>query len=240
MDFEETTSGDVSVNGGEDPPCAGFASGAVPEAKMPIKAVGSNTGVSTHSVLASNNKRRSTHVAHWYVLRTTYGREKRAADYLSGKGVKVFCPTVIVDKYVGGKRKSVDETLIPNIFFAFGTEDELKLFVYDNINLPYLRFYYQYFHDRNNRLVKNPLTVTDSEMESLRLICAMKNEDIIVEPGVVEKFKSGQTVRVTNGIFKGVIGRVARYHGQQRVAVQLEGLLTVCTAYIPNPFLEKI
>ncbi len=35
-----------------------------------------------------------------------------------------------------------------------------------------------------------------------------------------------------------VVGRVTRFMGQQRVAIYLEGLLTMTTAYVPNDFLE--
>lgn len=59
-------------------------------------------------------------------------------------------------------------------------------------------------------------------------------------PSCVDKFKKGQEVRVIEGRFKGVIGKVARYHGQQRVAVVIDGLLTIATAYIPSAFLERI
>ena len=45
-------------------------------------------------------------------------------------------------------------------------------------------------------------------------------------------------MRVVDGCFKGVEGKVARYHGQQRVAVVIDGLMTVATAYIPNAFLR--
>ena len=37
-------------------------------------------------------------------------------------------------------------------------------------------------------------------------------------------------MRVIDGVFKGVIGKVARYHGQQRVAIIIEGLMTVASA----------
>ena len=53
-------------------------------------------------------------------------------------------------------------------------------------------------------------------------------------------YKSGELVRVIKGDFTGVIGRVARASGQQRVAIDIEGLGTFVTAYIPNDFMEKI
>lgn len=56
----------------------------------------------------------------------------------------------------------------------------------------------------------------------------------------VPKFEKGQLVRVIDGAFKGVIGRVARWQGQQRVGVVVDELVTVVTAYVPSAFLEKL
>ena len=86
--------------------------------------------------------------------------------------------------------------------------------------------------------MKEPLIVPDEQIESLRIICASEAEDIVLVPSEVQRFKAGQNVRVIDGGFKGVKGRVARYQGQQRVAVIIEGVLTVATAYIPSAFLE--
>ena len=144
-----------------------------------------------------------------------------------------------MEKTVNGKRKVVTESRLPNIFFAHGTEEEIKEFVYDNVNLPFLRFYYRHYHD-GNHLEKEPLIVPDRQIESLKIICESEAEDILVVPEEVQKFKNGQQVRITEGKFKGVIGRVARYQGQQRVAVIIDGVLTMATAYLPTAFLEYI
>jgi transcription antitermination factor NusG len=48
-------------------------------------------------------------------------------------------------------------------------------------------------------------------------------------------------VRVTDGPFEGIIGRVVRVARQQRVAVEIRGLnALITTAYIPTAFLEKL
>ena len=177
-------------------------------------------------------------VPHWYALRVTYGREKKAYDYLVGKHVEAYYPTIKIVKEVDGKRKIVEESRLPNIFFARGTEEKIKSFVYDNVNLPHLRFYYRHFHE-GARLVKKPLVVPDSQIESLKIICASDAEDIIMSSTSIKKFQTGQTVRIIDGKFKGVIGKVARYQGQQRVGLIIDSLLTVATAYVPSVFLEK-
>ena len=65
-------------------------------------------------------------------------------------------------------------------------------------------------------------------------------DDIIVSPNVIHQFEKGKNVRIIDGKFKGVEGKVARYHGQQRVAIIIDGAFTVATAYVPSAFLEEI
>ena len=65
-------------------------------------------------------------------------------------------------------------------------------------------------------------------------------DDIIVSPNVIHQFEKGKNVRIIDGNFNGVEGKVARYHGQQRVAIIIDGAFTVATAYVPSAFLEEI
>ena len=222
------------------PPSAGLTSNALPEVQKPFKPANSQTGVSTNDVQSRTSvdtNKDTKDTPHWYALRTTYGREKKAYTYLTSKNVVTFYPTLKSIKIVDGKRVAIEESRIPNIFFAYGTEDELKAFVYDNVNLPYLRFYYRHTHV-GNKIVKVPLVVPDNQMNSLKIICAADSDDIVASTEVVEKFKSGQKVRIIDGKFKGVVGVVARYHSQQRVGIIIDGLLTVCTAFVPSAFIE--
>ena len=242
MKVDEWTSEDVHTSGGgEHPPCAGLTSNALPEAQSTISAESSQTGVSTKNALLATKPKaqREADIPHWYALRTTYGREKKAYDYMTAKGITAFYPTTNVVKLIKGKRKVVTESRLPNIFFAYGTEEQLKEYVYDNVNLPFLRFYYRHIHE-GNRIIKTPLIVPDNQMDSLKIICAVDADNTFVSLVKVPKFEKGQLVRVIDGAFKGVTGRVARWHGQQRVAVIVDDLVTVCTAYVPSAFLEKM
>ena len=242
MKVDECPSSDGhTLGGGEFPPCAGLTSNVLPEAQSTISAESSQTGVSTKNALLATKPKaqREADIPHWYALRTTYGREKKAYDYLTAKGITAFYPTTNVVKLIKGKRKNVTESRLPNIFFAYGTEEQLKEYVYDNVNLPFLRFYYRHYHE-GNTIKKTPLIVPDNQMESLKIICAADADNTFVSLVKVPKFEKGQLVKVIDGNFKGVIGRVARWHGQQRVAVIVEGLVTMATAYIPSAFLKKL
>ena len=241
MKVDEWTSEDVhTLGGGEYPPCAGLTSNALPEAQSTVSAESSQTGVSTRSVhiLSKSKVQKEDEIPHWYALRTTYGREKKAYDYMTAKGITAFYPTTDTVKLIKGKRKVVTESRLPNIFFAYGTEEQLKSFVYDNVNLPFLRFYYRHVHV-GRRIEKIPMIVPDYQMDSLKIICAADADEIIISTDRIDKFQKGQVVRIIEGKFKGVTGTVARYQGQQRVGIVIDGLLTVATAYVPSVFLKK-
>ena len=234
---------DVKCTEGDNcsPPCAGLTSSALPEAQSTVAAESSQTGVSTRNALCGTTSKlyQKDNVPHWYALRTTYGREKKAHDYLVSKNIVAFYPTLKSIKLVDGKRIVIEESRIPNIFFAYGTEEELKSFVYDNVNLPFLRFYYRHAHI-GNKIVNVPLVVPDSQMNSLKIICAADSDDVVASTEDIQRFKEGQKVRIIDGKFKGVVGNVARYQSQQRVGIVIDGLLTVCTAYIPSAFIAPI
>ena len=242
MKVDEWTSEDVHTLGdGEFPPCAGLTSNALPEAQSTVFAESSQTGVSTrYALLTTKTKQiQKEEIPHWYALRCTYGREKTAYDYMVAKGITAFYPTTSVVKLIKGKRQTVTESRLPNVFFAYGTEKEIKTYVYDNVNLPFLRFYYRHVHV-GRRIEKITMIVPNYQMDSLKIICAADTENTIVSLVEVPKFEKGQLVKVTEGAFKGVIGRVARWQGQQRVGVVVDDLVTVVTAYIPSAFIELI
>ena len=241
MKVDEIASPDVNtVGGGEIPPSAGLTSNALPEVQSYV-AKNSQTGVSTKNALSTTKKSSNNpkEPQLWYALRTTYGREKKAYDYMTAKGITAFLPTVNTIKMINGKRKSVTESRLPNIFFAYGTEEEINAYVYDNVNLPFLRFYYRHKHE-GKKIEKTPMIVPTSQIDSLKIICEAEAEDIIISHTEIPKFEKGQVVRIIDGAFKGVVGRIARYQGQQRVAVVMDELVTICTAYIPSAFIETI
>lgn len=232
---------DLKISG-ENSPCTGLIPDALPAVPSPVLAENLPIGVSTKNIPLPKHiqeARRAARTPHWYALRTTYGREKKAYDYFLRKDVRVYYPTLVRVKLVEGKRVKVEESRFPNILFIYGTEEEVTRYVYDNVNLPYVRFYYRHTLI-GSRTQKEPLIVPDRQMESLRIIAAADGEDVIFSSTDIPKFSMGQRVRITSGTFAGVEGRVARFQGQQRVAVQIDNLLTAVTAYVPKAYLAQL
>lgn len=106
------------VGDNQSPLCAGLTSNALPEV-LKSKPMNLQTGVSTNNALSrtsvdTNKDTKDTH--HWYALRTTYGRERKAYDYLVAHGVEAYLPLLKSVKMVDGRRTTIEESRIPNIF----------------------------------------------------------------------------------------------------------------------------
>ena len=171
----------------------------------------------------------------WYVLRITYNRLDKAQDSIDINKAEVYLPLHYVVKVINGKKKRLKEPLLPNILFVYTTKDYIESVVKDPAN-DYITYYYNHFA-KDNYGNNPPLTVRYSEMMNFIRLTSIDNEHIFtVEPEHCH-YKSGDIVRVTQGQFTGVVGKVVRVAGQQRVAVNVEGVCTVVTAYIPNDFM---
>ena len=85
-----------------------------------------------------------------------------------------------------------------------------------------------------------PLTIPFAAMTNFIRATSTDNEHVrIVSPEQCH-YKSGDIVKVIDGEFEGVTGKVARIAGQQRMVVEVTGLCLVATAYIPSMFIERI
>jgi len=207
------------------PPSVRFAPDTIPEAKS------SRTGVSVRYMPDKNKN--------WYVLRASYGREYKASDYIVEDDTFVYIAKHYVLKSINGKQKKVLEPLIPNLLFVYTTKDKIKEYVENTPGLSYLTFYYNHFELDDNQ--KNPpLTVSCKEMENFIIATCNKSEHLKFVEKEQCHFKGGEIVRVVDGMFKGVEGRVARVSGQQRVIVTIANVGLVSTAYVPTAFLQII
>ena len=192
------------------------------------KATSSQTGVSVEYVPNPNHE--------WFVVRASYGREQKASDYMVDHGTLTFLPRHIVNRMVNGKRVRVEEPLVPNILFAYTSREKADEYVKDTPQLSFLTYYYDHFRLEEGK--NPPLVVPNIEMRNFVLATTANSAHVrVVQPDQCH-FKSGDIVKVIDGPFVGVRGRVARVAGQQRVVVTVKGLCSVATAYVPSAFLQ--
>ena len=156
-------------------PCIGVTPNALPEVQTPNEEENSQTEVSTRNALLSKTIKSLVNedTPHWYVLRCTYGREKKAYEHLCLNSIKAFYPTINNPLSVDGKPGKITESRLPNILFAFGSFEQLKGFVYDNYHeqTKHLRFYYNLHHDGKKRTFDSSSKTNDFSHENMRCRC---------------------------------------------------------------------
>ena len=205
--------------------CLGLASYAFPSVKS------SRTGVSVEYVPAPHKI--------WYVYRILYGHTMQVADYLIEHGTYAYVAMVWRDVRREGRKHRVLAPLL-NLVFAYLTEAEARQYVEDTPQLKYITFYYDHFKIAIGG-GNPPLVVQDKDMERLVRATSLHDEHVMAVSPDRCRFLSDEQVRVTDGPFEGIVGRVVRVARQQRVAIEIRGLnALITTAYIPTSFLEKV
>ena len=128
--------------------------------------------------------------------------------------------------------------MLPNFLFVHTTLTMHKTILNSITNKTLITFYYDHFSTTEDG--KNPpLVVPNSAMDNFIKLTSIDDENIILIDHVNGKFKKGDQVRIVEGPFKGIEGRVTKITGQKRVIVELPGLCSVATAYVPKAFIKN-
>ena len=205
----------------------GLTSYALPEA------INSKTGVSVGYIPDDNKK--------WLVLRIKYGQAQAVADAMIEDGTYVYLAKVwkdIRNRETGKKQRKLFPFM--NLLFAYMTAEEAEKYVKSSVMSKFITYYYNHFVTDANGY-NPPLTVSSRDMEPLIKATALLDEHVMEVDLKTCHFVSDELVRVTDGPFEGIIGRVARIARQKRVVIHIQGLqAAISTAYIPLHFLEKV
>ena len=172
----------------------------------------------------------------WYVMRATYCRAQKAAELISQTGTLTFLPMECRSTIVEGVRHWKKVPCMSTTFFVYGTYSRVRQFTHRNHNtadgIPYVDFAFDHTSKEQNGHDRI-MTVPFREMQNfIRIVEAAVPESYSVSPQEIH-YKPGGLVRVTEGPFKGVVGRVARIHSQQRVVVTIPGVISFASTYIP-------
>ena len=97
---------------------------------------------------------------------------------------------------------------------------------------------YRHCHPRSQWLTNRG--IGKNSMDNFIKLTNLDDEHILLIDEVNGTYKQGDYVRIIEGSFKGIEGRVAKITGQKRVIVELPGLCSVATAYIPKGFIISL
>ena len=186
----------------------------------------------------------------WYVLRVTYNRRQAAVRMVREAQVQCYVPMHYVkitppgspEKPLKGKGRPhlVLEPLMPNLVFVYARRRQADALVgLRDGGLSVLKYYLNRTLTREGNGKHPPLTVPHEQMLNFIRATVTCNEHVRLVSTEQCHYRPGDRVRVVEGEFEGVVGRVARVSGQQRVVLELEGICLLATAYVPSAFLRE-
>ena len=187
----------------------------------------------------------SEEVRYWFPIRATHHRAQKVYERmveLHNGRLTPYLPTLCRLEYSNEdvdhpSQQVKEEPLDGGLLFVQCTVADFRELLQHQI--PGLTPYYNHF--ATNEFGRNEyLVVPDRQMESFRIIVESRNQEIIVRQADIPNIIEGDRVMVADGPFAGVEGIVMKHKHQKRVFVQLQGIGTYATAYVPEAFLRKI
>ena len=179
----------------------------------------------------------------WFALRATYSRELKVQALLNERGLRTFVPMMwrrcpvkpgMTGTPSSPTRSGISRKLVPavsNLCFVRWTKTALDSFIRSFGDASPVTYYW-------DRTANRPLTIPDKAMEDFIAVASTMDEDLIYITEISAKLREGQTVKVKEGPFKGVEGRIVRIRKSRRILVELPGMMAVASTYIPLEQLE--
>ena len=214
--------------GCDSPPRIGLTSNVSPEAQS------SQTGVSSDYAHQEGYE--------WFVIRATYNRVNAAVEKAKKNGIKTYVPMHYVQKVIAGKKKRIQQPLLPSLLFIYATRKQADDFVRKTVDeqTSFIKYYLDKTLPPEANGKNPPLVIPYNAMINFIKATNTDSEHVRIVTAEQCHYRGGDKVRVIAGDFKGVVGKIARVAGQQRVVVDISGLCLVATAYIPTDFIEII
>lgn len=162
-------------------------------------------------VISMKNIKNVYDTSPWYVIHTFNCYELKIGDFLRQKGLVYFIPMEYkVKKLEGGKIKKKLVPVIHNLLFVQKSMSEKKLKrIFAECSLPI------YFQRKENSC--EYYEIRPREMQLFMLMCDPSNESHRFVSLTDAVLKLGSEVNVAYGPFKGVRGKLVRYHKQYYV-----------------------
>ncbi len=150
----------------------------------------------------------------WRAFYTRPKHEKKVHDRLLERGYEVFCPLMKTRMRWSDRWKKVYKPILPGYIFAH-VEEHQRIEVMQDPSIINTVFWN-----------KKPAVVRDDEIVAMQYLLHGADEDFS------ESFQNGDTVRITNGDFRGLSGIVIRID-KQTVSLRLESLQLDFVVHIP-------
>ena len=148
-------------------------------------------------------------------------------------GFECFVPMTVREEETGGVKRIREVPAVNNLCFVRAGRKQLDEAILERG----MRSFVSYIWNRSSRM---PESVPDKAMADFIRVSESRMEDIVYLLEVNSRLRAGQRVRIKDGPFAGVVGKVVRIRRSRRVMVELPGMLAVATGYIPEDNLEIV
>ena len=177
----------------------------------------------------------------WYPMRIAYTRDAAALkirDFLqSEKQVEVFLPVEEKVTVKNGKPHIRQAPMFNSLIFIHHTQNDITSLKRSNRELLSLRYYMRHHSDDTPPEI---IHIPDGQMKQFIRVTSREDGSVIPLGNKDFTHKKGRRVRIIDGIFKGVEGKVCRVKKDRRVVVTLEGVCSVAISCISPYLLEDI
>ena len=130
---------------------------------------------------------------HWYIAYVKQSCEKKAAEYLSRRGIENYLPTRREIHRWSDRNKIVEVVLLPHLIFVRCKEHE-------RVKIPVDNPYCCSFMADGNGGAFHPAIVSDQEMDAFRSLVEHGAEQLEISPAHLAK---GDRVKIINGPLAG-------------------------------------
>lgn len=171
----------------------------------------------------------------WYPMRVPYGRELKLKVALDLNGVESFIPMVRQQVTSEQSAKTVYKQVpaIRNLIFIRSDRTVIDRIKSEVEYATPMRF----IMDQSTR---QPIIVPEKQMEDFLKVSSCPDPELLYLKETDFALKNGELIRITDGPFAGVEGKVLRIKGNKRVVVSIEGVAAVAIAFVPKSYIDKI
>lgn len=165
---------------------------------------------------------------HWYAIRIFHNKVRAIKTQIDKDELRSYVPMRTVEKSNSYGTISIEEPVIPSLIFIRANQEYIE-----NIRKDPTSYAGVYCHPGTSI----PAVIPDREMEIFIFVTTAERRNLEV---VDISLAKGDKIRVTDGIFKGAEGYIARVHNAKRLIVAIQGVAAIATTYIPKDYVEKI
>lgn len=155
-------------------------------------------------------------IKHWFAFYTKPRQEFKAQQQFLSISVEHYLPTIETVKQWKDRKKKITEPLFPGYIFVYGNERERMKALQQSSIVRTVCF--------NGK----PSVIPDYQIENIKILLA-ENPKILV----TNKIKSGSSVKIIDGPFKGIIGKVNTINNEKWLIVSIDLLQRSVLVHLP-------